>query len=186
MSKLLKILFVILLVVTVAEAGYYVYVIRINQYSDSKKIDIDEAAQNTPVPSLIVRPSPSGSANPLIKSSSIDFLKTEFIPYLSSIANNPAKSVSVLETYNGYVDLIKLDDPTHLLHIKVVDEKGENLISYTIPEQFIEVKRFYRVKNGVKTKIHYSDIKPGDKMTVISYTDLVHSDGNYIEFDIGE
>lgn len=176
-SRLLKIIFVILLLVTLGELGYYVYL----EKKDHQKA---EEVVTSRTRAILVKEDlhPGEKFVPLVQPKTIEYFKNTFIPYLEKAVYSKHKKIYMFEEEEGFAGNVKFHEDLGRLEIEFVDKEGNHITSYYTKEEFIPYKRFNKMIDGVKTPINYTDIKKGDKIRLIEYTDFINEENSYNEY----
>ena len=170
--KLLKIVFFLLIIITLAELGYLFYLKR------TPKPFTQQAPTAFPV-------TPAGGSG-IIPQETYSYLTDELIPYLKELKSVNSKRFFVQEEDQGFVKDIRFDENEKKLYLSMVDEKNNTLFNFNIKESVLPLKKFSWVVNGVKQQISYKDIKLGDKITFVTFRDLINKDIYYNEYIIEE
>lgn len=177
--KILKIILVVFLLITLLEFGYYIFYL--------KKIDgqkTEEVVNSRKTRATLVKEDlrPGEKFVPLIQPRTIEYFKNTFIPYLEKAVYSGHKKIYMFEEEEGFAGNIKFHEDKRRLEIEFVDKEGNHVVSYYTKEAFIPYKRFNKMVDGVKTPISYTDIKKGDKIRLIRYTDFINEENNYNEY----
>lgn len=149
--KILKVIFVILLLITVGEAGYYVYILNINRggfISNNNNIsqNLTVLSQVTPTPTVT-------DNNRLINQDILDFLATR--------KKNTGQKYYLTGEYDGYVgDFQEIEGE---IDFTIVDKTGNVLNRLSFKPQDLD-NIIYRVEDGKKSLIKLSDVKLGEKV----------------------
>ena len=171
MPKLLKVLFFILLLVTAGEVGYYILL-------QNSKLGILNPQNNN----IKMTPFPTKSDRNLIKYSGVEFLEQYLIPELNASRNLKEIKYSLIKEETGNAGLINVDETTGLLEIRLDDAEGKEIITYHTKPGEIARQKFMKIQGNEKLTINYSDIKVGDKLTIISHYELNDLNESFKEF----
>lgn len=163
-NRLLKIIFIFLLMVIFGEVAYYLYVHKEKSNEFQYRLK------------------PSQTQDRLISSQTIEYLKNDILPSLEKIPKSDPGKYYLIHEINGYVGEFKFDSRLNGYILKITSENGNNLISYFISKKNIEKKKFLKMFQGTKIPISYKDIKAGQKITVINKDDLVNPSSSYDEY----
>lgn len=178
MSKLLKILFVILLVVTVAEAGYYVYVLKVNSTSKSAQVlQTRQSTQEQSTPtSVTVSPA---ATDPYIDT----FLNTQSIQYMRNFGRRDNQSLYLSFEQTGWVKNIHNATTTDTsAGFTLVDESDTKIITLV----HTPTLKYIKVNGLTRTPIVFSDIKEGYKIILRYQDDLLNPGVNESEILVYE
>lgn len=158
--KLLKTIFIILLLITLGELGYYVYVInggglnaklatnQPNLARDSESVlSQDQITKNTQRPE-----------DALVSQQILDFI--------GALKKNPNQKFHLKTETNGFVGGIdELNDKRYYV-LKIVDSQGKKIMNYVLAKDKAVDSHFYLVEGDKKTAITINDIKVKDKIAV--------------------
>ena len=178
--KLLKIVFIILVLVTAGELGFYFYIRKGNQTQNIKNQDATPI-QITPINYMGLG---EDQDNPglLIKQSTINYLKNDFIPSLEKIKSGIYSKIYIVEEQVGVVGQVYFD--SFPIWIRINDEKGNEIATYHITQSRIDKQKFKKEIGGVNSDISYKEINVGDKINVLTYINLITYTDSYQDYII--
>jgi len=173
MSKILKIIFVILLLVTAGELGYYVYFQAVRTPREEKK----QTTSSSPIPTLFLKEIKNNPNAVSIKSvgDEIQYLKEmhEDGVLLSSAVNTQYKgSIIKIERKEGIVPYNNFKYSA----IIVLRGKQKNF-DFVLSEEELRLSKIYKIVNGEEKEISFDDLKVGDSIS------LDWSFGAYVGFN---
>jgi hypothetical protein len=170
-AKLLKIVFVILLLVIFGELMYYLYI----QFYKEKY------AQKSGESTALIFQKNNPSVAPTNPPNIVGFIKRDTNQYIQKHFNRKNHKVYLTIEVNGYVKEVK-DDPTKdWFYISIVDDKGELVSTEIIEKEDLNFHKFYREEKGQKLPIKYSEIKKGEKTNIKVKSNLIDN-SNEIEY----
>ena len=166
MNRILKIVFILLLVITIAELGYYVFVL--SAKNNNKPTELAATLENKAdivSPKSLANESNSSIFDKLLNPSVLEFLK-EY-----KIGNNTNQHFLVVIEQLGYISDIEYDTTnTRPVKISVVDENGSHIVNYTLNETMA----FYLKENPdtPSRSMDIVDLKKGQKIKFTDQVDL--------------
>lgn len=146
--KILKVIFVILLLITLGEAGYYVYILKLGNSAQ-------EMTQSGNQPSIF--PQVTQTSLPTIQS----LISSDTITYLQNMKYVKNKKIVVTIEESGYVDTIQIQPKGKATEIKLVDENGTMVTAIARDLEFWNANIFEKVANS-DVPFRITDIKKGD------------------------
>ncbi len=162
MYKLLKILFVLLLFLTITEAGYYIYVLKYpikpaqNNPSLAPSISSDQKIEQLRSSSSIV-PQVTQTNLPTIQ----PLISSDSITYLQNMKFVKNKTIVVTIEESGYVDTIQLQPKGSATELKLVDENGTIISAISRDLEFWNKNLFKKIANS-DVPFSITDLKKGD------------------------
>lgn len=165
MNRLLKIVFFLLLIITIAELGYYMFVLSANNNNKpAESEDAREKKANTVSPKSLADERDSSIFDNLLNPSVVEFLK-EY-----NIGNNSNQHFLVVIEQLGYISDIEYDTTnTKPIKISVADENGSHIVNYLLNESME-----FRLKGNPDTPPKLIDIRELKKGQKIKFTDQVN------------
>lgn len=152
-AKLLKISFVILLLVTLGELGYYFYV------SQKNKVEVSSTDQNRLVQISQSVQNEKYEGSPLINETLIGYLR-------SRKQTNNQKFYLTEEAFGHISDLFESQGEQGIV---IVDDNNKRVITVTHDDKM----KYFRKVGDNQVSMSRKDMKVGDKILFKSYTDLV-------------
>jgi len=163
--KLLKVIFIVLVLVTIGELGYYFY-IKGNSREKS----------NTPTPNITISqaqsdtgpPSPSATRHPLEES----FASSGIFEYINRKGQNDGQKLKIIFEQHGRVGEVALTQVGKSSpHFTIVDERGKKIATFVISDTL----RLYSFEGEKKIPFTVTNLKSGDKIVFRIENDLVSS-----------
>ncbi len=158
--KLLKVVFVILILVTFAELSYYLYILKIEssgKLANSQPVSSRELESN-----LLQAQSTFSTQRP-----ENALLSEDNLLYLSQLVKNPFQKLLLRTETDGYVGGIDEINDKKFRILKIVDSEGKKIINYVLNKKRGDDRHFYLVVGDKKTEISIEDLKVNDKISVI-------------------
>ena len=147
-AKLLKAVFVILLLVTIAEAGYYFYVLKKGNFQQKNN------TANNSIQQMIS----SESANKDQENPQLKKFQESILIYQNLVKNNTDGKVYFVMEQPGVINSISTKEEGTFITIN--NYKGERIAEFTINDKI----KFYQIKNNEKIQISPQDLKINDKI----------------------
>lgn len=166
--KLLKITFVTLLLVTLGEFGYYVYLWRDNI---------------APSPLAIVSSPAKNPESSFIKSETIDIYTSEILPSLMKLKKNNYQNFYFVNEERGYIKSLSGDDAKGQMFMEIANGQGEKIGGYTLNNDKIKAK-FFLLANDSQSPITAEKLKEGGKIIIRWWESLVDQNNNFVEYVI--
>jgi hypothetical protein len=170
MGKLLKILFVILLIITVSEAGYYLYIYQVNQSSNISSNKIGNFTINVPtlaIPTKEVFPAkPNEPIETLLAKGRIEQLGSVKF-YNHENQNNGFKFYLTTEQ-TANVSTIQ-DQGNGSLKLTLVDDTGAVITGLIIDKRLT----VYKLINGIRNPASIYDIKIGSGVIYVIKSNIL-------------
>lgn len=181
MVKLLKIVFVILIVVTIAELGYYIYLQKKNTSIDTNRQQ--EVPSNT-------TPTQSTTTPPLVETQApttelllTNFTNTAAFQYADFIKNKNDQNLYLVFEQSGFVkDIDYGETEGSTPRFTVVDAKGDKIVTHVYKPDM----KFYKEVAEEKQLINFKDIKDGNRIVIRIQDDLITSQNIVTEYIIYE
>lgn len=192
-GKILKVVFVILLLVTIGELGYYVYVLKgnpsksMNTPSQNTSGSVPTQVENLeaiPTSYLSTKLNGNTVVERVINYDSTEYLKTVLIPTIEASKAKSNQQFYILKVDKGIVGTIEFNPSTNLLMIQLVDEEGKEIETYHTPQRKIDKQKFLKKTNNDYLPITYEVIKKNDKITISSYFDLLDLNNSFQEYKV--
>jgi hypothetical protein len=157
MPKLLKIVFILLVLVTVSELGYYLW--------------MTGSYAGIPIKRITEVPSPTSRPDNLL-------FTQGFLDYISSIKKVDGKRVLWREELNGVlseVSFTEYQSGNYLFkgYFILSNAQGEQVQRFGVTENRLNGWKFYRQNSqGVQQSISFYDLKPGQRMSYVTNVDV--------------
>jgi hypothetical protein len=164
MTKLLKIVFVILLLVTIGEAGYYIYILRFAGSSNYPAALFPGSAAITPT--VILPPSSYNT-----KSIENHFLESPILDTVERTGKRSGQKVSLVYEQEGVINTIFFQEGNPNPSINIFDNDGKRIVTI-IGNQNVE---FMKKMDGEERVMDFKDLKEGDKIVIREVTDLLNN-----------
>lgn len=172
--KLLKAIFVVLLVVTVFEAGYYFLVLNKTKVtSDAPLAPIERQALISQI-----QIEPSVTVSPI----EANILNSNTIRLIRGLDTNKNHKIYFVREQQGFVGEKSFSESDNLHMLKIVDENGEKIVMYFFAPEKLAALKLFKIDGEKKSPILFSDINTGDKITVLSKEDMLNPDASYTEY----
>lgn len=160
-AKILKFIFIILLLVTLGEVGYYIYV---SNAKDTKSIVTNDKA----IPSVAIQ---ATSNNKIVDPETYNkYIKSVETAFKRAKQNKDLKLSLVFEQ-KGLVSIFLDKENNNKPSITIVDENGQKIFS--LGENYNQ--HLFKVENGEKRQITINEVKNGNKITDIEYFNVYNS-----------
>lgn len=162
--KLLRIVFVILILVTLGELGYYFYILNAGKGREGSQANQFASSRET-----------SSILNNLQASETV--IKADIIDFLRTRPKSENQKFYMTGEEKGYIGDITPDETNGAVQIRIVDKDGKKVINYV----FVRGKSppFFKVVGEKKIVLTLDELKRGAAITHILKMDL--SDPNKIE-----
>lgn len=159
MSKLLKVIFVILVLVTIGEVGYYFYILKGNtlginipwQKTGVSPIPIESGTTSNPIPSYPQRKELSLS---------------EVFDFFSQYKLNKGQDVFIVVENKGRLGKVEMINEGKRLAIEILSDDGQILNSFAHKIEDAQYL-FYKQSDNTRTALQISELKVGDQVTEI-------------------
>ena len=183
--KTLIFIFIVLILITLSEIGYYAYLKFNPKYPNTSNLveKNDESPAISPTPSVRQRlPFLMSSPNdkPLVSKEEFDYVYDEYLPNIAMLKKSENRQIALVQKDFGLAGDVFFDQGW--LHIKIVDDENNEVITYRTSEGNIKHLKFYKLVKGIKTPITFSDIKIGDKITYTNYQVVSNPEESYSEY----
>lgn len=159
--KLLKAVFVILILITFAELSYYLY---LNFYVKPQKSSITDDR------TITIDNNTSSQKKPTDEEASL--FGNDLMRYILAHQNIPSQKFYLTQEVEGYVGKIGFDNVVNEDQIYIVDKSGQKIVDIHISDDFKPRVKFLKEENGKETIIDMSDIKKGDRIFHRQITDI--------------
>lgn len=174
--RLIKIVFVVLVLLTLTEAGYYLYFMYSSKdYKSSVNHDPSSAAQN-----MILTVTPSQVPDNIAALISKDTRRI-----IQNYLSKKNHSLYIIDEVSGYVKGLKEPGKEGYSYIEIADETGNTISTQIIENEDIPRYKFYSMVDNQKNPIKITDIRPGEKIITRVQTDLI-TDESIIEYIISK
>lgn len=157
--KLLKIIFIILILVTLGEVGYYFIILNKGEVntkpttSQTGNRDSQSIISQVGITSISQRPEDA-------------LISQETLDYLAWLKKNLNQKVHLKTETSGFVAGIDETTDKKAYILKIVDNQGKKVMNYVLDKQIEDDRNFYLVEGVKKTKITINDLKVNDRIIV--------------------
>ena len=163
-AKILKIVFVILLLVTVGELAYYVYI----QFS----IKNDQVSKNQNTAAIVPKDLLQGTTSEE-KQSAITFkrptdalLSEQNLLFLGKMAKNSNQKLYLKTITTGLIGGINESSDGKNLIVRINDDRGNKIMNYVWSKEKTDGLVFYKVEDEKNIPITIKDLKVNDKIRI--------------------
>lgn len=170
MHRTLKILFVILLLFSSVEFGYYVYILSIQKKAE------------TPNKDKISSNDKPGGESAFINQDVVNTYLTDILPKLSKRKKNDYQNFYFVYDDSGIIKELQYTASPQHLFIRLMNDNDSNLRGYNLDELKIKSTIFETVKNGIQSSSSFKDFHEGDKIIIRWWESLVDKKFNKTEY----
>ncbi len=183
--KILKVIFIILLLITIGEAGYYVYVLRSGEALNTNLATTQNtsSANSKSIPSASEQ-SVSPPSVPLSALTTSEYIKSNIIPYLESRKKSDNQKFYFIEEIEGQIGVIDKDPSRQLTSVLIQDASGNKVIFLTFDLSKANTTQFFSSRSGKKIAITIDDIIKGENVRLTRRVDLLNNHLETVEFEI--
>lgn len=174
-AKILKVVFVILLLVTIGELGYYFYVLRLNPLKGINLLGqitndttstglIETQITSTPIPKLSLEE---------------NFLNSSVFQYVQLKGQNEGQKITLTLEQSGFIGEVDLKEGQKMSpHFTIVDSNGIKIVTFIISDTL----NLFKIVKDEKIPITLNELKTGSRIVIRSENDLVNPKKSIEEF----
>ena len=177
--KLLKIVFIILILVTIGEVGYYFYIVKFKSSTDqigsSSQVQSNQLDDSAAQPSLHPR-------------ATIKVEQKEFNERTEMIQENVLTSSVISDRFESEILALDTDGgvkDNFVYKVKLTLKVGEMGVDFLLNDSGFERVKVHQLSGNKEIPITFADLKPGDKIIIDRKLDTFKDIGNNVtEFKI--